>query len=146
METLSLVGVGEVINDSKSTCWSATHAALRTSGPGTHLIAGGRSKAEDPIALKALLKQNRVSVYLIGECAEALAAVWSGAAAHCECCGTLEQAVERVWQRRDISQPLLFSPGCASFDQFESYAQRGEVFRQLVMQRAGKKPLPPNER
>jgi UDP-N-acetylmuramoylalanine-D-glutamate ligase len=54
--------------------------------------------------------------------------------------------VERVWQRRDISQPLLFSPGCASFDQFESYAQRGEVFRQLVMQRAGKKPLPPNER
>jgi UDP-N-acetylmuramoylalanine--D-glutamate ligase len=141
MQVLDLPGAGRVVDDSKSTCLAATAAALQSEGKGVHLIAGGLGKGEDPGRVRALLSDLDVSVYLIGQSAEGFAASWRGHAPHCEVCGTLERAVGRAWSRRHPSQPLLFSPGCASFDQFIGYAQRGDHFQQLVTGQAEKNPL-----
>lgn len=131
-------GAGRVVDDSKSTCLAATRAALEAEGEGVHLVAGGVGKGEDPESLSEVLARKRASVYLIGRAAEGFAAGWRGAAAHCEVCGTLERALESVWRRRDVSQSLLFSPGCASFDQFTGFAHRGDEFQRLVRKNAAR--------
>ena len=46
--------------------------------------------------------------------------------------GTLEQAVALAADLAEAGDTVLLAPGCASFDQFESYAARGDRFVQLV--------------
>ena len=49
-----------------------------------------------------------------------------------EHCGTLEQAVQTALARMQTNDILLLSPGCASWDQFSDYRERGERFSDLV--------------
>ena len=50
--------------------------------------------------------------------------------------GTLDQAVAPAAQRAQPGDTILLAPACASFDQFHNYGHRGQVFKQLVEQRA----------
>lgn len=119
------------VDDSKATSLAAIGAALRmVSGP-VRLIAGGRLKEHDLAGLKELLTQRARKVYIIGECADRMAAAWSGALP-CERCGTLDQAVAAAAREAGVGETVLLSPGCASFDQFGSYRERGECFARLV--------------
>ena len=51
-------------------------------------------------------------------------------------CGTLDRAVAAALDaaRRNGREGtvVLFSPACASFDQFDDYRQRGDTFRALI--------------
>jgi UDP-N-acetylmuramoylalanine--D-glutamate ligase len=63
------------------------------------------------------------------------------AAALCSDCDvatadTLELAVDLASKRAKPGQIVLLSPACASFDQFASFGDRGERFRELVLQTA----------
>ena len=58
-----------------------------------------------------------------------------GARVECLPCGTLAGALEMASGRAVDGDVILLSPGCASFDQFSSYAHRGEVFAQWVRER-----------
>jgi UDP-N-acetylmuramoylalanine--D-glutamate ligase len=46
--------------------------------------------------------------------------------------GTLERAVTHARRLARPGEVVLFSPACASYDQFENFEQRGEAFRALV--------------
>ena len=70
-------------------------------------------------------------MYLIGRCAEDFSKAWA-ASADCEVCGTLERAVGRAMREAEKGETVLLSPGTASFDQFKSFGERGEVFARLV--------------
>jgi len=119
------------VDDSKATSLAAIGAALRMiSGP-VRLIAGGRLKEHDLAGLKELLTQRARKVYCIGECADRLVAAWSDALP-CEGCGTLDTAVAAAAREANVGETVLLSPGCASFDQFGSYRERGERFMRLV--------------
>jgi len=50
---------------------------------------------------------------------------------------TLEVAVEMAAQASLPGDTVLLAPGCASFDQFDSYSIRGDRFAELVGERAG---------
>ena len=50
----------------------------------------------------------------------------------CEVCGTMERAVEKAMRDAERGETVLLSPGTASFDQFKSFGERGEVFARLV--------------
>ena len=51
--------------------------------------------------------------------------------------GTLDIAVEMAAQAAEHGDTVLLAPGCASFDQFESYRARGDRFEELVVERLG---------
>ena len=119
------------IDDSKATSIAALVAGVKMAGSGVRLIAGGLPKGDDPkMALSALTEWVK-KVYLIGQSAKAFFAAWSSVA-DCEICETLDRAVESARREAAKGETVLLSPGAASFDQFKSYGERGEVFARLV--------------
>ena len=102
-----------------------------TPPPSVLLIAGGLPKGDDPKSVLPTLTSRVRKVYLIGQCAKLFHSVWS-AAVDCEVCGTMERAVEAAKRDAASGETVLLSPGTASFDQFRSFGERGDVFASLV--------------
>lgn len=126
------------VNDSKATTLAALRAALEMAGGPVRLIAGGLLKETDLSPVKEMLALRAAGVYLIGKAAEKMSAAWSPSA-RCRVCGTLEQAVRDAWREARPGEVILLSPGCASFDQFKNYEERGHQFRALAETLAGEK-------
>ncbi len=119
------------IDDSKGTSLAALGAALRmTRGP-VRLIAGGRLKEQNLDSVKELLTNRVQKGYLIGESARKLHAAWHDCVA-CEVCGDLATAVKSAAGEADAGEAILLSPGCASFDQFKNFEERGKRFAEAV--------------
>ncbi len=138
MNEVAVIEGVRYINDSKATSLSALSAALQMlAGCPIRLIAGGLPKGDDPKSVCEGLTKGVKKVYLIGVSAEKFAAAWSGSVT-CECCGTLAQAVAHATRDAQAGETILLSPGCASYDQFQSFEERGDVFVRLV-QKEGKK-------
>ena len=119
------------VDDSKATSIAALAAGVEMAGGNVRLIAGGLLKGDDPSVAASALTRRAKKVYLIGNGAEALAAAWRGAV-DCEVCGTLERAVACAKRDAASGETVLLSPGAASFDQFKSFGERGDVFAGLV--------------
>ncbi len=121
------------INDSKAT---NADAAARGLSSFEHIfwIAGGLAKEGGIQNLKEFFPKI-VKAYLIGDAAGDFAGVLNGEVEH-EIVGTLERAVTAV--AGDIAEnavrpaAVLFSPACASFDQFRNFELRGDAFRNAV--------------
>jgi UDP-N-acetylmuramoylalanine--D-glutamate ligase len=119
------------LNDSKATNVDSTAVALRAvSGP-VVWIAGGRGKGAPYEPLRPLLKGRLKAGFLIGEDAERIAREL-GDLGPLERRPDLDSAVASASERAAPGDTVLFSPACASYDQFESYQQRGERFKALV--------------
>lgn len=122
-------------NDSKSTTPEATVLAVRAvrqSHPRSniHLIAGGYDKGVSLDAIVQLERLGEVSaIYPIGTTGTLLSQM-----TRTESCGTLERAVAQATARMNDGDVLVLSPGCASWDQFEDYRQRGRRFVECVTQ------------
>jgi len=118
------------VNDSKATNLAAMAAALETCGKGIHLIAGGLPKESDYTFVKEILAERVRSIYLIGQASRAMYLAWNGV---CPCveCGTLEKAFSTAGNAAGAGEIVLLSPGCASFDQFRSFEERGDRFETL---------------
>ena len=119
------------VDDSKATSLAALVAGVKMASGSVRLIAGGLPKGDDPKRALPTLTERVKKVYLIGQSAEVFFAAWNGAV-DCEICGTMERAVEKAMREAEKGETVLLSPGTASFDQFQSYGERGEVFARLV--------------
>ena len=122
-------------NDSLATTVDAACAAIRAFDAPLLLIAGGASKGADFSALStAIAAANVRAVLLIGqEAPRIVAAVQrAGAGGIIHCCRDLPQALDTARQLAQLGDVVLLSPACASFDQFSSYAERGDLFKRLV--------------
>ena len=140
---MNLVGEREgvrFVDDSKATSLAALVAGVKmaANGRNVRLIAGGLPKGDDPKIALTILTECTKKVYLIGQSAEVFFAAWKSAA-DCEVCGTLERAVESARREAVSGDCVLLSPGAASFDQFNSFEERGEVFARLVKKGKEKK-------
>ncbi len=119
------------VDDSKATNLAAMAAALRMTKGSVRLIAGGLLKESNLASVKGLLKDRVKAVYLIGTAARAMAANWSDVV-RCVPCETLDCAVDRAAADAVAGDTVLLAPACTSFDQFQSYKERGERFAQAV--------------
>ena len=119
-------------DDSKATNFAATLKSLAGFADGSvHLILGGRNKGGDPKDLQEEVSRKVVRLYLIGEAAEEIE-VALGGVVPCEKSNTLDVAVSGAASRARKGETVLLSPSCASFDQYRSFAERGEHFQILV--------------
>ncbi|MBM3875899.1 MAG: UDP-N-acetylmuramoyl-L-alanine--D-glutamate ligase [Verrucomicrobia bacterium] len=127
------------INDSKATNLDAVAKALRSmpasrpGEPNVWLIAGGRDKGFDFHDIGPLLAHRVREAFLVGETRAKLRAAWS-LFTPCAVKDTLIEAVFGAAEKAEPGDVVLLSPACSSFDQFQDYRQRGEVFRQAVKQ------------
>lgn len=137
MEQVGTVRGVRFINDSKATNADATARALACYD-GVFVILGGVPKEGGIDSLRQFFPRIR-KAYLIGQAADAFAATLKGRAPY-QMCGDLAGAVAAA--ARDADQAgeavVLLSPACASFDQFENFEARGEAFRKLVSEYAGR--------
>lgn len=138
MECVGVFGGIRCIDDSKATSIEALAAGLTMAGSRILLVAGGLAKGDDPSKAISPLTERVKKVYLIGRCAEVFRDAWSGAV-DCEVCGTMERAVASAMGDAVRGDVLLLSPGAASFDQFENFGRRGEVFAELAKREGLKK-------
>ncbi|MDA0990878.1 MAG: Mur ligase family protein, partial [Verrucomicrobia bacterium] len=132
MVDLGMIKGVRFINDSKATNLSALAAALQMVNGPVRLIAGGRLKENNLESIQEILAKQASAVYLVGEAAGLMAAAWRDTVT-CHPVGTLQAAVRAAWNDACVGESILLSPGCASFDQFNGYAHRGDVFTNLVM-------------
>ena len=97
-----------------------------------HLILGGRDKGSDWSELLPLVEQRTRQVLLVGEAAGMLRDLLAGGSANVVDCETIPRAVAIAHDAAESGDVVLLSPGCASFDQYRDFSQRGEDFRKAV--------------
>lgn len=124
-------------DDSKATTPHAVCAAVRSVGR-TVLIAGGRNKGLDLRPLAAAADELR-SVVAIGEAATEVQQAFSGLCPVVTV-ESMEEAVRTAAEMAQKGEAVLLSPGCASFDWYGSYAERGDHFSLLVREMIGGSP------
>jgi UDP-N-acetylmuramoylalanine--D-glutamate ligase len=132
LQRVAEVGGRACYNDSKATTPGATVLAIDAfERPSlVHLIVGGYDKQID-LAPIADMAPRLGGLYTIGRTGPAIAEQAAGAGTVVEC-GDLATAVDAAFDRMAERDVLLLSPGCASWDQYDSYEQRGEAFCRLV--------------
>lgn len=122
------------INDSKATNADSAEKAL-ASFEKVFWILGGKPKTGGIEALSPFFPRVQ-RAYLIGEAAEAFAKTLAERDVPWAILGTIERAVEAAAEDAraalEGAPVVLFSPACASFDQYRNFEQRGEAFRTAV--------------
>lgn len=122
-------------NDSKATNIGATLAAVQGFDGPLVLIAGGQGKGADFADLAAGLDERVKAVVLIGEAADEIQQAL-GDRLPIRRADSMREAVAIAAELADAGDLVLLSPACASFDMFDNYQHRGQVFTQAVLEMA----------
>jgi len=131
LEYVATIRNVDYYNDSKATNVDATIKALESFPANIHIILGGKDKGSDYTVLADVLKQRVKRVYTIGAAAEKIESQIKNATEIVRA-ETLERAVRRAAALAEPGDIVLLAPACASFDQFENYEHRGQVFKEIV--------------
>ncbi|HEB9327960.1 TPA: UDP-N-acetylmuramoyl-L-alanine--D-glutamate ligase [Campylobacter coli] len=121
------------VNDTKATNENAVMAALkRYKDKKIYLIIGGDDKGVDLSTLFDFMKDFDIELYAIGVSTQKMLDYALKANLKAHKCEFLENAVQEISKTLKNNEVALLSPACASLDQFSSYAQRGEKFKEYV--------------
>ncbi|SHG11202.1 UDP-N-acetylmuramoylalanine--D-glutamate ligase [Desulfacinum infernum DSM 9756] len=131
MEWIATVNGVRFVNDSKGTNVGAVAKALESCEAPVVLLMGGRAKGTDFRSLGPLCREKVRFLVAFGEAGPQVAADLSPFV-ETVTVENLDQAFREALRRARPGDTVLLSPGCASFDQYANYAERGEHFRQLV--------------
>jgi UDP-N-acetylmuramoylalanine--D-glutamate ligase len=125
--------VGGVLfyNDSKATNVHAVLRALDTFDENVILIAGGKDTNLNYEPLRTSVKRKVKTLILVGEAKERINRDL-GDFSETFLIGTFEEAVLIAYQKSRIGDVVLLSPGCSSFDMFDSFEERGDYFKEIV--------------
>ena len=132
MSLVADIGGVIYIDDSKATNVGAVYSALDAIKKPVILIAGGRDKGGDYSVLLEPVRRKVKHMLLIGEASDKMMRIFS-AFTNVETLESLQNAVSRAATLAVSGDAVLLSPACASFDMFSSYAERGNIFRNSVL-------------
>jgi UDP-N-acetylmuramoylalanine--D-glutamate ligase len=119
------------IDDSKGTNVGAVVEAIDALASPIILIAGGLDKGGDYAPLRKPLGDKVKLAIFNGAARDKMAAALQGAT-KIETVPTLSEAVDHAARAARPGDTVLLSPACSSFDQFKDYAERGNVYKELV--------------
>ena len=121
------------INDSKATNVDSTLSALDAFKDKTlYLIVGGDDKGVDLTPLFSTCKELTCKLFCIGSNEKRLLELAQHYDIEAIGCQTLLHAIKKIDALHTQKSVALLSPAAASLDQFSSYIDRGEQFKQFI--------------
>jgi len=132
LELVRILNGVKYINDSKATNINAVWFALDSFNVPIVLILGGRDKGNDYNELKSQIREKVHTLIAIGEAREAIRKQLKDVVPNFHDTETLEDAVRIGHKKAKRGEIVLLSPACSSFDMFEDYEHRGQVFKMAV--------------
>lgn len=140
MEPVATIDGVLYVNDSKGTNPDSTEKALGSYGERPIvLIAGGRNKGSDMAVLVPLMRAHCRGVVLVGEATgDFIDAFERTGYTDYVCADSFEDAVAKAREMAQSGDVVLLSPACASWDMFDNFEQRGDLFKELVKDYAAK--------
>ena len=140
MEPVATIDGVLYVNDSKGTNPDSTEKALGSYGERPIvLIAGGRNKGSDMAVLVPLMRAHCRGVVLVGEATgDFIDAFERTGYTDYVCADSFEDAVAKAREMAQSGDVVLLSPACASWDMFDNFEQRGDLFKELVKDYAEK--------
>jgi UDP-N-acetylmuramoylalanine--D-glutamate ligase len=121
------------INDSKGTNPDAAIKALEAYQQPIVLIAGGRNKGGEFSYLAEAIKQKVKALVLLGEAASQIEdSVVNAGFTNYFRVATFPEAVRKAANLADPGDVVLLSPACASWDMFNNFEERGDIFKKIV--------------
>ena len=115
-------------DDSKGTNVDSVMRALETFARPVILLLGGRDKDGNFETLKPVLTTKAKKVILFGEARNRIASL-IGEDIPTLKKAKLQEAIESAYKNAKPDDVILLSPGCASFDEFADYKERGDYFQ-----------------
>ena len=132
LELVFLNNKYRIINNSKSTNLESLVNSIKNY-TNINLIVGGRPKDKN---FKKLLKYKKriKKIYLIGESSNFISKELENKISF-ELCDNLHNSIKKIFldiKKEKQFTNILLSPGCASFDQFKNFEERGNEFKKLI--------------
>ncbi|HPD33251.1 MAG TPA: UDP-N-acetylmuramoyl-L-alanine--D-glutamate ligase, partial [Candidatus Kapabacteria bacterium] len=131
LEFVRILNGIKFINDSKATNVNSTIYALDTYSEPIVWIAGGRSDNNNYSQLDDLVSKKVKKIICIGEEAEAIYKHFNSIKP-AVICQTFPEAIWEAYESAEAGDVVLFSPACKSFDMFNNFEHRGDVFKEIV--------------
>lgn len=134
MEEVAKIGKVTFWNDSKSTNFLSVEGDLQYLKKQAEVfwIGGGRAKGGDLPAFVERIKDKVTRAYFIGENAQTLASLMKEKAKAYDNMDMLLRDAYEESIKIDQEVNIWFSPGFASFDNFQNYKERGKFFKNCV--------------
>ncbi len=131
LQTIRTINKVTYINDSKATNIHSVIVAINSFKNPILLLLGGKNKNTDFRLLLPHIKRHVKHILSYGEAGGEIAAA-IGDAVRLNRVSSLNQAVASAHNLAKPGDIVLMSPGCASFDQFNDFEERGDKFKELV--------------
>jgi UDP-N-acetylmuramoylalanine--D-glutamate ligase len=134
VEPVAIINEVEFFDDSKGTNVGATVAALQGLGADRRVVVilGGEGKGQDFSPLAEPVKRFARGVVLIGRDVPVIREALQGMDVPLQDAADMHAAVTQAAAMARSGDAVLMSPACASFDMFDNYGHRAEVFVQAV--------------
>ena len=132
LEYLDTIDDVEFYNDSKATNVDAVVRAVQCFSKPVVIIMGGLDKGSNFNPLREIMPRHIKKLIVMGSAADLIVSAL-GDLVPTSAAASMADAVRQAHQAVSPGEAVLLSPGCASFDMYDNYAQRGEDFRREVL-------------
>lgn len=133
MEYVATIRGVEFINDSKATNLNSTWFALENMDKPTVLILGGVDKGNDYSLLMDMVKEKVKAIICLGKDNKKIHEAFEEVVPVMIDTTSAQEAVVAAFSYSEKGDVVLLSPGCASFDLFKNYEDRGAQFKSAVI-------------
>jgi len=132
LEYVATVRGVDFINDSKGTNLNSVWFALESMKKPVVLVLGGQDKGNDYNEIAALVSEKVKAIVCLGVDNQKIIDFFRPLVPHIEDTHDMSVAVKAAYYLADKGDVVLLSPGCASFDLFRNYEERGRQFKEVV--------------
>ncbi len=132
LESLGEINEVEYINDSKATNVDSVFYALEAMKKPIIWIVGGVDKGNDYSPLFNLVKEKVKAIVCVGKDNSKLLDTFKNFEKILVETASMQEAVKMASLYAEKGEVVLLSPACASFDLFNNYQHRGNVFKEIV--------------
>lgn len=133
LEKVTRVRGVDYVNDSKATNVNSCWYALQSMTTKVVLILGGVDKGNDYSEIEELVKEKVRALIFLGVDNTKLHAFFDGKVLEIEDAHSMQEAIDKAYKLAQKGDTVLLSPCCASFDLFTSYEDRGNQFKNCVL-------------